>query len=309
MQVKATAMGSTGWQARYLARHRLPDSYLVYARKWFAPLAGWLVEHQKGANRPILVALNGSQGSGKSTVCDYLRETLEHDHGLKAIALSIDDFYLTLDRRRELAATVHPLLATRGVPGTHDMTLLRHTLDGLLAPDAGGPVEIPRFDKARDDRLPREAWDSVNDGVDVVLLEGWCVGVRPQQEGELAVPVNALERQEDPQGRWRALVNDTITREFMPLYARVDQWVMLCAPSFDCVYQWRLEQERKLADLQASPGDNRIMDEGQLARFIQFYERLTRHCLNDLPPRVHHLYRLDTRRQVVEQAHRGKPLQ
>jgi D-glycerate 3-kinase len=83
-------MGSTGWQARYLARHRLPDSYLVYAQKWFAPLAGWLVEHQKGANRPILVALNGSQGSGKSTVCDYLRETLEHDHGLKAIALSID---------------------------------------------------------------------------------------------------------------------------------------------------------------------------------------------------------------------------
>ena len=97
-------------------------------------------------------------------------------------------------------------------------------------------------------------------------------------------------------------MNQAIGLDFEPLYRRVDQWVMLCAPSFDCVYNWRLQQEHKLAQRTAS-GNNRVMSDREVARFIQFYERLTRQCLAQLPGRVHHLYRLDEGRRVIEERH------
>ena len=147
-----------------------------------------------------------------------------------------------------------------------------------------------------------EVPDDAPSVLDIVLLEGWCLGVQAQAQDELESPINELEREEDVDGRWRQHVNQQISQEFEPLYRQVDRWVMLCAPSFDCVYSWRLEQEHKLAG-QSDGDDNSIMSDSQVARFIQFYERLTRQCLGHLPDRVHHLYRLDSERQVTEEFH------
>lgn len=287
------------WQEALLERHQLPLAYLDYAQEWFAPLGQKLAAHQNSASRPLVVAVNGCQGSGKSTACDYLCASLEADHQLKAVSLSLDDFYLTRRERLALAEAVHPLLATRGVPGTHDMLLLDSVLDELINPRAPGPVAIPRFDKASDDRFPPQAWGRVADGVDLVLLEGWCLGARPQSEEELTEPVNALEREDDPDGRWRFYANTALEQDFLPLYQRIDHWVMLQAPSFDCVYRWRLEQEQKLAARAGNKGSDRVMDESQVLRFIQYFERLTLHCLEHLPPGVDDLYRLDAGRQVI----------
>ncbi|MDH3992585.1 MAG: hypothetical protein OEV47_06720, partial [Gammaproteobacteria bacterium] len=242
------------WQTAFLAEHRLPPSYLQHAQFWFDSLAGALALHQKGAGRSVLVAVNGCQGSGKTTLCDYLRAVLEAEYGVQVVSLSLDDFYLTREERQRLAAEVHPLLATRGVPGTHDLGLLNRTLDGLLAPPGSAPVDVPRFDKAVDDRRPPGSWETVIPPVQLVLLEGWCMGARPQPAAQLAEAVNELERGEDPDGRWRAYVNEALQREFLPLYQRVDQWVMLKAPSFACVHRWRLEQEQKLAATVADSG-------------------------------------------------------
>jgi D-glycerate 3-kinase len=302
---KLTANPHPEWQEAFIDRHRLMPDYLDSARIWLNPLAGALLLHQKGAGRPVLVGINGSQGSGKSTACDYLCEQLQVEGGVRVAVLSLDDFYLTRSQRERLAQTIHPLFATRGVPGTHDMALLGSTLDGLLS-SGGGAVSIPRFDKALDERRPPEAWDRVAAGVDLVLLEGWCLGARPQSGEALAAPVNALERDEDPAGRWRCYVNDVIARDFLPLYRRVDQWVMLRAPSFQCVYRWRLEQEQKLA---ARTGGcaSRIMSNEQLARFVQHYQRLTEHCLTELPPHVHYLFHLDEQRRISACEQREKP--
>ncbi|MEH6635880.1 MAG: hypothetical protein V7700_10190 [Halioglobus sp.] len=303
MQDKALAMGLPHWQQAFLRRHRLPEGYLPYAQQWFMPLAQHLAEHQIGAGRPVLVALNGSQGSGKTTVCDYLRCYLQEHSGLRVLSLSLDDFYLTRAERDDLADRVHPLLATRGVPGTHDMGLLQQTLATLLT-EVPITLEIPRFDKSVDDRVPRTDWDVVVNGVDIVLLEGWCLGACAQTDVELAVPVNALETQEDPRAEWRHYVNQVLSREFEPLYGLVDQWVMLGAPSFDCVYRWRMEQEQKLA---AHSRGDAIMNASEVARFIQFYERITRHCLRQLPSRVHDFYQLDEARQVTSHRHYESP--
>jgi len=280
------------WQKAILARNRLPSDYLAHAQKWFNPMATLIAEHQNGAQRTLLVAVNGSQGSGKSTLCDYLCSLLAAEHGLDCVALSLDDFYLTAPQRRQLAIEVHPLFATRGVPGTHDMGLLSRTLDALLA---GHPIAIPRFDKAADDRAPESAWEQVDKPVQVVFLEGWCMGAMAQPVDELVDSVNELEASEDSDGRWRNYVNAVLSEKFSPLYRRVDEWVMLQAPSFDCVYQWRLEQEHKLAEQQRGEG---VMSDLEIARFIKFYQRLTEHCLARLPARVNHLYRLDELRSI-----------
>jgi D-glycerate 3-kinase len=217
---------------------------------------------------PIVAGLAGAQGSGKSTMAPRLAARLS-DAGLRTYVLALDDFYLTRDERAELARTVHPLLATRGVPGTHDVGLLADTLDALFA---GQAVKVPLFDKAADDRA---GWRRLDSAADVILLEGWCVGARPEPDQRLAAPINALERDEDVDGAWRKWVNYRLASDYAALFGRLDLRIMLRAPSFDVVLGWRTEQERSLLF-----GG---MSGGAIERFIDHYERITRWMLEDEP--------------------------
>lgn len=293
------------WSSAFLQRHQLDQSYLDAARTWFDPLVERLATLERGAGQPVLIALNGCQGSGKTTLCDYLCTALRAEHSLGVVSLSLDDFYLTRTERQALATSVHPLLATRGVPGTHDMTLLQHTLEQLLRPSDNEPMTIPRFDKAADDRHPRPTWEIVPKPVQVVLLEGWCLGARRERADSLTNPINSLERSEDPDGSWRGYVNEALAATFEPLYSLVDQWIMLQAPSFDCVFEWRREQERKLAATLPPDQAAQLMDDDALLCFIQHYERLTRRCLSELPSKVNHLFSLDRNRQVFDYQYRA----
>ncbi len=285
------------WERAWLAAERLPPSYADLAGQYFAPLAEQLAGLHRERRRPLLVGVNGSQGSGKSTCCAWLVQALREEYGLSALALSLDDFYLTRAERAALAATVHPLLATRGVPGTHDIDLLRATLSHLVGQGGTTVVHVPRFDKANDDRAPAARWECIEAPVAVILLEGWCLGARPQPAEALKAPVNALEATEDRDGRWRHYVNAALRDAFLPLYGDVDYWVMLHAPSFDCVYRWRLEQEHKLRARAGAAAA--VMSDEDVARFVQYFERLTRYCLAELPDHMDVIYALDNDRQIV----------
>lgn len=286
----------------FVDKHRLPVSFLQTINEWYQPLARELAVHHAAAGRPLLVGLNGSQGSGKSTLAALLVQLLADVHGLRAIDLSIDDFYLSRRSRQALASKVHPLLATRGVPGTHDVSLLLETLQQLTR--ANSAVVVPRFDKASDDRCPEPEWLAVSAPVDVVIVEGWCLGVPPQPEEALHRPVNKLEAAEDPDGSWRRYINRQIHGQYQALYDLMDIWIMLQAPSFECVYQWRSEQETRLAESLLEQGkdvygDTQVMTDMQLRRFIQHYQRLTEHALAELPDQVHYLFRLDDDRRIM----------
>ncbi len=286
------------WQRSFLKRHRLGLDYLETALEWFTPVAHSLATLQRKVNRPILVAINGCQGSGKTTAADYLSTCLIEEQGVNAVTLSLDDFYLTHRERRKLAASVHPLLATRGVPGTHDMQLLRQALQPLLDTHYQKSIVIPRFDKAIDDRCPPSNWKRIDGSAQCILLEGWCLGAMPESAEALAQTVNDLERHEDPRVLWREYYNACLLEHFTPLYPIVDQWIMLRAPSFDCVFNWRREQEQKLIASLPLGTFNSTMDDDALQRFIQHYERITQNCLNKLPSKVNHLFNLDEKRGV-----------
>lgn len=250
---------------------------------------------QATARLPFVVGIAGSQGSGKSTLARKI-ETILLARGLRVATLSIDDLYLPRAERQRLATEVHPLLAVRGVPGTHDVALGHAVFEACSRP---GSVSLPRFAKEMDDRLPFERWGSAEGPLDILLFEGWCVGAGPQDEVELEQPVNALERERDGDGRWRRWVNLRLATDYARLFARIDWQIFLAAPSFDVVAGWRREQEQDLRRRLAASGESieGTMDDVQIDRFVEFYQRITEHMLDDMPRRADLTILLDHQRR------------
>ena len=156
----------------------------------------WLVQQALAASaaragRGLRVfGICGLQGSGKSTLAAQL-VAAARQAGLAAASVSLDDFYLTAAQRRRLARDVHPLLAIRGPPGTHDLDLALETFDALRR---GHTPPLPRFDKLGDDRLAPERWTRPSAPLDLLVFEGWCLGVPAEAEDAMREPLNPLER-------------------------------------------------------------------------------------------------------------------
>jgi len=271
----------------WIQKESLPNAYFKMSEKYFFPVAERIYnQYTSRSNQriPWVVGINGSQGSGKSTLSSFLQIVLSHKYGLNCIVLSIDDLYKTKLSRQQLGQKVHPLLKTRGVPGTHDMELAFRVFKDVLESNSESIIRIPRFDKSQDDRLTEDRWELYKGKVDVLLFEGWCVGTNPQKDSELNLPVNEFERKEDPDRTWRCYVNSALETEYKQLFSYINQLIMLKAPNFDCVYKWRRLQERKLRN-RPSDGNSSdsIMSDAEVLRFIQHYERLTLNNLHELP--------------------------
>ncbi|MFC6439146.1 P-loop NTPase fold protein [Bowmanella sp. JS7-9] len=278
---------------QFASQHRLGKGFIHDATTWYVPLAERILLHFKRAKRPVMVGINGCQGSGKTTFCAFVADYLRQNHAVNVLCLSLDDFYFSHARRQHLAASIHPLLQTRGVPGTHDTVELAAVLEQVR--QQASSFSVPRFNKATDNPAVSQPIDGP---VDILLFEGWCWGVPAQDEASLLKPINALEAQEDSDGRWRHYVNQQLASHYLPLYAFMDMWLMLRAPSFAQVFAWRLEQEHKLRDATSGAGDG-LMNDVQLARFIQHYQRLTERSLAALPARCDWVLMLDEQRRVT----------
>lgn len=263
----------------------------------YIPLAACLVEVMKEHGATPVVGINGAQGSGKSTLCKLLGIVLEEGFAKRVVTLSIDDIYLTRAEREMLAKEVHPLLVTRGVPGTHDVALGRELLSGLRDIDPGQTIELPVFDKATDDRCSEKDFRRVTGPVDLVLFEGWCVDARAQRAEALSIAVNSLERLEDPDNKWRNYINKQLQEDYKALFDEIDFLIMLKIPGMASVMEWRSKQERKLSQTAGQSG-RRIMDTAELQRFIMHYERLTRSMLAEMPDRADLIFELNQSHQI-----------
>lgn len=290
--------------SEFIAQNNLPKSFSNTAKEFYIPLAdklfsGYLQLAKQNNNNAFFVGINGCQGSGKTTLSKFLAHYLEKQYNLSVVTLSLDDFYLSKNKRQQLAKDVHPLFQTRGVPGTHDVKWLKSTLIALReSTKENESIDLPCFDKAQDDVMPE--FITVSAKADIVLFEGWCWGVPAQPFDELTKPINELEATKDRQAVWRNKVNELLQECYQDLYTYMDTWLMLKAPSFDVVFQWRLEQEQKLAKANVNVGNaNKVMTTHEVNEFIQFFQRLTIHGLNVLPAKVDILFELGNHREII----------
>lgn len=282
----------------FLHREGLPADYADPTQGWLADLLTLIREGLDPADpAPPVIGIQGAQGTGKSTLAQLLGGLLAESLQQPVAVLSLDDVYRTRAQRRWLGESVHPLLATRGVPGTHDLELLAQVLQRLIGAGPGERTALPRFDKARDDRAPTPDWPVITGRPALILLEGWCLGVPPQPDVDLASPLNDLERLEDIDGHWRRWVNDQLRGDYGVLWSRLARLLVLQAPDWASICAWRAQQEHTLA--QRVPTGSGVMGDAALGRFMQHFERLSRHALAVVPARADAVLSLDPAHRVT----------
>ena len=264
-------------------------------KKIYIPISFWIENKFKKKGKTLFLGLSGGQGSGKTTVVGILKIILKKYFKRKTHVSSIDDFYKTLEERNKISSTIHPLFKTRGVPGTHDTNLIKKFFD-FIKKKKFKKFKLPKFDKSIDDRLKKKYWFNIKEKPEVVILEGWCVGAKPQSNSLLKKPINILEKYEDKDLIWRKHVNHKLKKEYKKLFAMIDYFIFMKIPYFNMVFKWRLLQERKLKKM--SHTKKKIMSYDKIKRFVMFYQRITLQMLKDMPKIASVVLSLNDKHQI-----------
>ena len=248
-------------------------------KKIYIPIAFWINRKYLQKGNTLLIGLSASQGSGKTTVAAILRIILKFFFKRNVCVISIDDFYKTLSERNKMAEKKHPLLKTRGVPGTHDVNLIKIFFNSFKK-DKFKKISLPKFNKSIDDRYKKSYWHKIKKKPEKVIFEGWCVGAKAESNFTLKKPINLLEKNEDKNLIWRKFVNNKLKTEYKNIFSMVDYYIFMKVPNFKMVFKWRLLQEIKLKNV--SKYKKKIMSAMEIKRFIMFYQRITLQMMKDL---------------------------
>jgi len=255
------------------------SSNIKNLKKIYIPIAFWINNKFKKKKNTLLIGLSAGQGAGKTTVANILSIILKIFFKRNVCVISIDDFYKTSKERNRMAKKKHLLFKTRGVPGTHDISLMQNFFTAIKKKNFK-KIKLPRFNKSLDDRFKVSHWYKINKKPEIVLVEGWCVGAKAQKNHSLKKPVNALERDEDKNLVWRTFVNEKLKKEYKKVFSMIDYYIFMKVPNFKMVFKWRLLQENKL--IKKIHIKNKIMSYNNVKRFIMFYQRITLQMIKDL---------------------------
>ena len=258
-------------------------------RNFYLPICEKINSEYIKSKKTKIIGLTGGQGTGKSTISNILKIILKESFNLETVIFSIDDFYKTRKERKILAKKISPLFLTRGVPGTHDTKMLFNCIKNLKK-NRFKKMIIPKFDKSKDERCPKSKWLAVNKKPNIVIFEGWCIGVASQKKKDLVIPINKLEKQKDKKSIWRQTVNKELQNNYQKIFNLINKLIFLKVPSFKYVYKWRLLQEKKL---RAKFKGNKTMSNEQVKNFIMYYERLTKNMLKILPKKADTVISID----------------
>ncbi|MBE9178401.1 glycerate kinase [Oculatella sp. LEGE 06141] len=231
--------------------------------KIWLPLACQLVRWQHPLQRPMIQGILGGQGTGKTTLAQILSLILRH-LGLRICSLSIDDLYKTYTERLQLQQ-VDPRFCWRGPPGTHDVALGLSVLHQLRQADRLDPVALPRFDKS--------AWGGAGDrtqpelvqGADIVLFEGWFVGVRPVDPAVFATAPPPIQTEAD---RAFARTVNANLQDYQPLWHLLDRLIVLHPVDYRLSQQWRNQAEQQMM-----ASGRAGMSEAEVDRFVEYFWR------------------------------------
>jgi len=259
---------------KFKNKERMIKSFLI-------PLCFW-INKRANKKKTYFVGLAGGQGTGKTTTSSLLKIILIKFFKLKVFRISIDDFYKTRKERVNLSKRVHPMLMTRGVPGTHDINMMLSFFKKVKSRKFKS-LKLPTFNKAIDDRFHKKYWYNLKDKPDVIIFEGWCVGAKPEKNNTLKKTINLMEKSKDQKKIWRKYVNYQLKSEYKKLYSQLNCLIYLKAQNFSLLQKWRLKQERKLWLNSKRKSNLKIMSKEDVLSFMQTYQRITQNMFRYMP--------------------------
>jgi D-glycerate 3-kinase len=283
---------------KFSNKDKMLKSYLI-------PVCFW-ISKKINNKQPYFVGLAGGQGTGKTTISSLLEIILRKYFKLNVFKISIDDFYRTRKERFNLSKKVHPLLMTRGVPGTHDIKIM---LDFFRKSKTKKfkSFKLPKFNKAIDDRCKKNQWYTIKKRPDVIIFEGWCVGARAEKNSTIKKGINSLEKANDAQLIWRNYVNKQLKTKYKKLYDQLDCLVYLKAKNFSLLQKWRLIQEKKLwLKNKNKKTNNKIMSKGDVINFMQTYQRVTQNMFKFAPRYASIILNLNSNHQIKSAVYKSK---
>ena len=273
-------------------------------KNFLIPICFWIVKKADN-KKPYFVGLAGGQGTGKTTISSIIKIILEKYFKLKVFKISIDDFYKTRKERIVLSKKVHPMLLTRGVPGTHDINMMLDFFKKSKAKKFKN-MKLPNFNKAIDDRFPKNKWNTINKRPDVIIFEGWCVGARAETNKTLKKSINSMEKANDQKLVWRKYVNQQLKTKYKKLYSQLNCMIYLKAKNFSLLQKWRLKQEHKLWLKTKKKGGHKIMSKGDVINFMQTYQRITQNMFKNMPKYASIILNLNSNHQIKTAVYKSK---
>jgi D-glycerate 3-kinase len=221
-----------------------PDQQLQLAWTLWVPLTQWLVRQYQKRDRqsfgtvcPLILGILGGQGTGKTTLTGILCHLLEK-LGYRGLGLSLDDFYYPYEVRQRLHER-DPRLLWRGPPGTHDVEMALGTLRQVHR-GGSGRLTVPQFDKyAHNGQGDRIGFRSVPIP-DILLLEGWMVGMRPCDSQLLQAVRPPIQTKADQD--FARMMNQALNA-YVPLWDELDHLILLNPLNAHWSYDWRQQAE------------------------------------------------------------------
>ena len=265
-------------------------------KSFLIPISFWIAERVK-KKRPYIVGLSGGQGSGKTTISSIISIILRKYFKLNVFVISIDDFYKTRKERYLLSKKVHPLLITRGVPGTHDANIMLDFFKRTKRKKFKS-LKLPKFNKAIDDRYNKNLWYSIKKRPDIIIFEGWCVGAKAEKTNTLKKSINSLEKFKDKELTWRRYVNRQLQSKYKKLYDQLNCLLYINSNNFGLLTKWRIKQEEKLRLKNKRSNSHKIMSNKEVISFMQTYQRVTKNMLKTLPKYASIILNLNTNHQI-----------
>ena len=274
---------------KFKGKEKMLKSFLI-------PACFWISSKAK-SKHPFILGLVGGQGTGKTTTSSILEIILKKYFKLNVFKISIDDFYKTRKERLNLSKKIHPLLMTRGVPGTHDINIMLDFFKRIKEKKFKS-IKLPRFNKATDDRYNKKLWYSVKRRPDVIIFEGWCVGAKAEQNYSLKTPINSLEKLKDQKQIWRRFVNKQLKSKYKKLYDQLNCLLFIKAKNFSLLRYWRIKQEKKLRLKSKRSNKLKIMSDKEIINFMQTYQRLTQNMFKSVPKYASIILNLNSNQQI-----------
>ena len=282
---------------KFKNKERIIKSFLI-------PLCFW-ISNKANKKKPYFVGLAGGQGTGKTTISSLIKIILTKYFKLKVFRISIDDFYKTRKERTNLSKRVHPMLLTRGVPGTHDINMMLNFFRKAKSKNFKR-IKLPTFNKAIDDRFSKKYWYDLRNKPDVIIFEGWCVGAKPEKNITLKKTINSMEKAKDQKQIWRKYVNQQLKSKYKNLYSQLNCLIYLKAKNFSLLQKWRLKQERKLWLKSKKNSNLKIMGRGDVINFMQTYQRITQNMFRYMPKHASIILNLNSNHQIKSAVYKSK---